>query len=109
MNARVQAQDRVNKKIEALQQIIRDKSQEMINRKDAIAQVSTMPGWVMVVEDLQLIIPYLNELIADTSPFRIFKVMELRSQKKAYEKLFKALKTHELGSILSGLRDQAEK
>lgn len=109
MNAREQAQERVNKKNEALAQVIRDKSQEMINRKEAIAQVSTMPGWKMVVEDLQLIIPYLKDQIADTSPFRIFKVMELRSEKKAFEKLYKLLKTNDLNSVLSALRDQAEK
>ena len=108
MNARQAATERVNKRKEMVQQMVRDKSQEMVNRKDAMAQLSTMPGWVMLLEDFQKVIPHLNEQIASTSPFRIFKVMELRSQKNAYEKLYKLLKTHEIGNVLSGLRDQIE-
>lgn len=85
---------------------MRDKSQEMIDRKDAITHTATTIGWSIIVQDLEKIIPYLNEQIAETSPFRVFKTLELRSQRNAFNKLYKILKTQELANVLSALRDQ---
>lgn len=108
MNAKQEALNRTAKKREQIQELMRDRTKEMQDRADAMRHTASTPGWQMIVSDLERVIPYLNEVIAETSPYRIFRQIELRSQKKAFEKLYKLLKTHELASVLSHLKDQAE-
>lgn len=108
MSSKTEAFNRRQQRLETISGLTKNKQKDLEDRKKAIYAASATEGWGYMLEDLSKVLAHYDQTISDTSPFRIFKQLELRADKKAFSRIFTLLKTNELSALLMNIRDQAE-
>ena len=71
------------------------KRQSILRNKDAVKKLVSLPGWGIIVDNLGNKIAALKLSILSTSPFRILKCLQIRSEIKSLNNLYSILKTEE--------------
>ena len=86
---------RIKSRWDEAQKDKKKKEQEYKRHKSLIAETINTKGWLTIVIPLQTKIESLMETLHDTSSFRIFKGMELRSEIRSRKSLLLSMQKNE--------------
>lgn len=81
------AADRLRKKYEDSEKEKNKKQDEYNREKELISQTINTKGWKILVKSVEATVQKLSEDLANTSSLRVFKGMELRSERKNLKRL----------------------
>lgn len=89
--AREKANKRLQDRWEKAERIKQAKVEEYEQEKKEVAKTIQTKGWTILVRTLEDSIRSLSEELANTSALRVFKGMELRSERKNLKKLLTSM------------------
>lgn len=97
------AAERLKKKYEDAQKVKDNAQEEYKREKELLTQTINTKGWQILVRSLEATVQKLGEDLVHTSSLRVFKGMELRSERKNLNRLLTRMRGEEkkfLSSLL---------